>query len=165
MTELLGQWIIGLAGAALFSAAAMALTPKGRVRDVTRLVCGVVTALALISPVKQLDMSLYSMNLAQYRQELEKKTEAVTQAGNRLSRAIIQEECCAYILDKAQVLGMDVGNVSVTVKWGDEQELWYPYEVSLEGAADSAGRQALARTIEAELGIPEERQVWIENGH
>ena len=49
------QWISSVAAASVLAALALALTPKGRVRQVTKLVCGVMCALAVVAPVAKLD--------------------------------------------------------------------------------------------------------------
>lgn len=156
MTEWIRSWVMGLVGAALLTAAATALTPAGRVRRVTELICGVVMILALIQPLAELDLTAYSMNLAACRQEMALYENDLAQTNDRLTRRIIEAECGAYILDKAQVLGVTVWSAEVTAKWGDEG-CWFPYEVHLE-AEDQPGLDRLSQTIEAQLGIPEERQ-------
>ena len=160
MTGLIKQWVMTLSCTALVCAAAMALIPPGRVKKAARLVCGLALALALISPLQEPDMSSYSLELSRYRALLEEKEQAVSQTNSRLERAIIEEECAAYILDKAQVLGLDAESVTVGVKWGDEQQLWYPYEAKLDIRGDSDAAARLSRVIESELGIPAERQDW-----
>ena len=54
MTGALTDWVRALCGAAVICAAAMALCPDGRVKRVLRLVCGLVMACALLSPVLEL---------------------------------------------------------------------------------------------------------------
>jgi len=158
----LREWIMSLCGVAVVSVIAMGLTPRGRVRSITKLVCGIVAIIALIKPVAGFDFGAYSMNLAQYREAMAGREEKLQNTNERLLRAIIEEECAAYILDKAQVLSVDTELVAVTAKWGDEG-FWYPYEVRLELRSGEGERERLAALIEAELGIPRERQYWSED--
>lgn len=158
MTEFIRTWIMGLAGTALLSGIALTLTPKGSVKKVVELVSGVAVILAFIGPVIEFDFSAYSMNLAAYKDRLSVYETSIEETNERLSRTIIEEESAAYILDKAQVLGLSVSSARVAVKWGDEG-CWYPYEVYIE-TQERTVMPELAGVIEADLGIPEERQYW-----
>ena len=62
---LLRQWVLGVAGAAVFCAIAQELTPKGRMKSVQRILCGIVMALALVRPLLGLDLERYSISLAE----------------------------------------------------------------------------------------------------
>ena len=75
-----------------------------------------------------------------------------------LNRAVIEEECAAYILDKAAQCGVSLADAQVTLQWSTDG-YWYPYAVRLvtSGAAENS---RLAQTIEADLGIPRARQEW-----
>lgn len=159
MSALLHNWVLSLTGAALLSAFALAVTPKGRARSAVQLVCGAGMAIALVSPALHFDFEAYSMGLASYREAAAQAASRLEETNDRLSRTIIEEECAAYILDKAQVLGLEVELASVTAKWGDA-DCWYPYEATLRAGADELGRRYLAEIIQAELGIPPERQHW-----
>ena len=155
----IGQWIVGLAASALIAGIALGVTPKGRVRNVLKLVTGAVMVIALVSPVLQFDLSLFSVNAEQFREELNAVQGNVDEAADRLSRDVIEQECAAYILDKAQGLGIKVGAVSVTAKWGDEG-VFYPYEAHITAHLSSEQKGVLSQAIEAELGIAPERQYW-----
>jgi stage III sporulation protein AF len=152
---------MGLAGAAVLCGIATTLTPPGPVRRVTRMICGAAMALALISPVAKLDMDVYARSMTDYRTELEEITGAVEESSDRLSRAIIQEELAAYILDKARVLGFDAGQVEITVKWGGD--CLVSDEAYLKIPGTGSQRNALSAVLEAELGITAERQHWNED--
>ena len=155
----IGQWIIGLAASALITGVALAVTPEGRVRGVLKLVTGAVMVIALVSPVLRFNLDAFSVNAAESREKLQAVQDSVDEAGNRLSRDVIEQACAAYILDKAQGLGIEVQAVSVTAKWGDDG-IFYPYEARITARLDDEQKGALSRAIEAELGIAPERQYW-----
>ena len=75
-----------------------------------------------------------------------------------LERTYIEEQCAAYILAKAGQVGAEVESVSVRAQWDDGALVWYPREAVMTGRYS----EALARAVEAELGIPPERQSWRE---
>ena len=157
--QIIGQWIMGLAASALITGLALGVTPRGTVRNILKLVCGAVMIIALVAPALRFDLTLFSVNAERFREELRSVQDNVSETGERLTRNIIEKECAAYILDKAQGLGLRVESVSVTAKWGDE-EVFYPYEARIEARLDDEQKGALSRAIEAELGIPPERQYW-----
>ena len=139
-------WIRALAGAAVFCAIALALCPEGRPKRVLRAACGVVMAAALLSPALGLDMQALPGEAGQ--------------EADRLNRTIIELECAAYILDKADALGLAVSSAAVTARWSEEG-FWYPWES--RAACSESDRETLSAVIEAELGIPAERQSWEES--
>ena len=158
--ETIRSWILSLIGAALLCSLAMWLTPESRVKRVLRLACGAVMAASLVSPVLSLDMDVFSLNLEYYRSMAEDITSNAEEKTDRLSRTIIEERCSAYILDKAQVIDESVSSVKVTAKWGGEASSWYPYEVTVTTRPGGNDHSGVKKLIEAELGIPEERQYW-----
>ncbi len=158
MLELIRQWVMGLAGAALCCAVLTEITPKGGVKNVVKALCGMVMALALVSPFLKSDGELYALNMAKYREKALEIGRQSQEISDRLSRTIIEEECRAYILDKAALLGVELADATVRLKWSS-QGLWYPVECTLTGEY-SAG---LESAIAAELGIGPEEQEWVEN--
>ncbi|MBQ3275432.1 MAG: hypothetical protein IJH47_00035 [Oscillospiraceae bacterium] len=156
----LRAWILGLTGASILAALAGQLTPEGPVKKVTGLVCGVMLAGVMLSPLVRADREILSDALSDYRQTAEELTADVEARENRLIRTFIQEQCRAYILDEAQLLGITDLSCTVRVKWRDES--WVPYEVSLITDASAEERRRLGDYLDGELGIPEERQHWNE---
>ena len=158
--ELVTNWIRALVGAAVFCALAAALCPEGRPKRVLRAACGVVMAAALLSPVVELDMQALPEAIARYGEAARAVADGAEEEADRLNRTIIERECAAYILDKADALGLSASEASVTARWSEEG-FWYPWECRVSCA--EGGRAALSRAIEAELGIPPERQSWEES--
>ena len=149
-------WLVGVASASVLSAMALALCPGGRVKDILRLTCGIVCALALVSPVAQLDITALSAAMASYERQAQTIAEKEEEEKNMLERTYIEERCAAYISDKAAALGVAAGSVSVLARWDEQGLAWYPYEARLGCERDDV----LARLIEADLGIPAARQRW-----
>ena len=159
MTEILAAWVRAIAGAALISAMAMALTPSGKVKNILKLVCGVLLIIAMISPLLNRDLPGISMDIARYRAIAEEISGEAEAANRNLNRTFIEQRCATYILDKAQSMDISLHRVNVTVKWGDEG-FWYPHEVSIKADISEYERAKLRNSIETELGIPGERQYW-----
>ena len=155
MTDFLRNWIFSLAGTALVCAAALRLTPEGRVKSVLRLLCGVCLTAALLSPLLTAALDDYPLELARYRAQGAAAAAAGTEARRELDRAIIERETEAYILDKARALGLPLRAADVALRWSTEG-VWLPESVTLTGPYSAP----LARAIEGELGIPRGAQHW-----
>ncbi len=161
MTELLHNWILGLTASCIVTACALAVSPKGPVERVTRLVCGIVLTAALLAPLSELDMDAYAVSLAEYRDAAARLTQELEETEERLNRVYIEQECAAYILDEARTLGAE-GGAEVRARWRDN--CWTPWEAELTLNADAAQRRELSEYIAAQLGIPAERQDWHDGG-
>jgi len=159
MTGFAGEWVRAIAGAALICAAATALTPKGKVKNILKFVCGIVIICAIINPLLNKNFSFLSMDMSQYSQEADEILKNAEESKSNLSRTIIEDKLEAYILDKAKSLNAEIQSVSVSVKWGDEG-CWYPDEVYLSADIPQREMSLISNAIEAELGIPKERQYW-----
>ncbi len=156
MSEWIRSWILSLTGAALVCAAALRLTQEGRVKRVLRMLCGVTMAAALFSPLLGAGpLPDYALGLQRYRDAAEALTGEGTALGRELDRGIIEQRMEAYILDKAQDLGVTLTAAHVALRWST-QGVWLPESAELPGAYS----ETLARLLEAELGIPRQAQTW-----
>ncbi len=159
MAEALRSWILGLAGAAMVTAAAMTVTPEGKVKKIVALICGLMTVVALIKPLVGFDYTNFSKYLAQHKSDAEAFSTGITNENENLTRRIIEERCEAYILDKGKSFGIEDLTVIVTALWS-EDGYWYPGGASLITNADTKARGKLGNSIEADLGIPHEELNW-----
>ena len=159
MTEALRSWVIGLAGAAMVTAAAMTVTPEGKVKKVVVLVCGLMTVIALLKPLAGFDYTGFAKYLTQHENDAEAFSAEIKSENENLTRRIIEERCEAYILDKGKSLGITDLAVTVTAVWS-EDGYWYPAGASLRTNAGTEARGKLGGSIEAELGIPQEELIW-----
>lgn len=159
MSGFVGDWIRSIAAAALIASLAMALTPKGKVQRVLKVVCGVLLIIAIISPLTDGGTENISVDLAEYRAKADKIADTAEENDMNLSRGIIEREFEEYILDKASEIGVFLQSADVTVEWGTDG-YWYPCEVTLEGEITTGDRNRLSAVIESELGIPTDRQNW-----
>ena len=131
------QWVVGITAASLLAAIAMALTPPGRVRQVTRLVCGLMCALAVAGPVVKLDFRSIAAGIAVYEQRAEAITARAEQEAKMLDRTYIEDRYGAYILAKAVEAGVAVQSASVTARWDETDLVWYPWTASVDAPFDS----------------------------
>jgi len=155
--EVLRSWILGLTSVCILTAAALTLTRGGPLSRMTRFVCALVLTAVLLSPLLSPDMDVYALSLAEYRRTAAALTEDMGRTEQELNRLYIEAECAAYILDEARRLGLE-GRAEVRAKWRDN--CWVPWEAELTLRGESGQRRKLSAVLEAELGIPAERQSW-----
>lgn len=151
MIEAAGQWILGVTCAALLGALACELAGKGTLGQVARLVSGLVLLWAVLSPLPGVDIARLTQPVLEVGTQLEQEHERLSEQSATAMRAVIEQESQAYILDKAQQLGLDC-QVRVTCR--QEGGVWLPWSVQVKGIAPSA---ALTRAVEEELGVAAER--------
>lgn len=153
------QGIRQLCAISLLCGAALSMLPEGGVKRVAEIVCTASLILAVVSPLKELDMRDYALETAKLH-ELETELAAGAEAaGERLNRLVIEQEYEAYILDKAGELGMIGLEAEVEAQWSLDG-LWMPWGAELKGECTAEDKKRLSSLIEADLGIPYERQRW-----
>ena len=132
---------------------------KGGTATLISALCGIFMAFVLITPLRELDFSVYGDYFTGFMEE----AEAVVQEGEndalQEQRTFIKKETEAYILDKAVSLGADI-SVSVTVS--DSAPLT-PIKITIKGAVSPYVKKVLKSYLEEQFGIPEEAQIWTEN--
>ena len=159
MSQFLHNYIQIIISAALLCSLALIITPDGRAKKAVGIVCAVSMITALISPLVKLDFSEYSEAVAGYKISAQKYADNGIENRENLNRLYIQEQCQAYILDKADYLGADVSAVKVTAEWSNDG-YWYPVSADINHDCSDADRKKLESQIEAELGISRDNQNW-----
>lgn len=128
---------------------------KGSTAALLRLMGGLFLTFTLLSPVLSLDFSAVRNYLADFAET----GELTAVSGENMARAeyrtIIKEKLEAYILDKANELGLDL---TVEVALGEDDT---PREIIIAGTASPFGKGNLQQFIIDELGVAKENQLWI----
>ena len=160
MIGLVRQWLLGVTCTALVLAIADSLAPEGNAKKVCRLAGGLALLIAAVSPVLRVDgeslsraVSEYQTSVWVYERELEEKNVLLYQS-------IIEETAAAYIVDKAEELGISC-QAEVTFAY-DEDGVPYPWEVTARGVWTEDQRSRLSGLIESDLGISGQRQYYEE---
>ena len=156
--EVVRAWLLSLIAVSLLCASAGALMPKGAVRQVGRLVCGLVMLAAILSPVARLDAAEGRRWLAGYFASVEQRRAGLEETVNNQMKHIIEGEYAAYIVDKAAELGL---TCTVQVECQRSAEgLYLPVRTEVTGTLTEDIRIQLVRTIAEDLGVPERAQVY-----
>ena len=114
--------------------------------------------LAAVTPVLQLDEDALSGILTEYRVTAEDYGNVLMEKNNFLYKTIIEENTAAYILDKAEELGISC-RAEVVFAY-DNTGNPYPEEVRLFGNWTEEQREKFSDLLETELGIPPQRQYF-----
>jgi hypothetical protein len=156
------NWIVGVTAAAMIAAIVQSLAPEGPVRKTLRLAFGVLMILAVLRPVKELNLEDFSFYRTQYDEGLSQYTEKMNEVSKSFTRSIIEEKTGSYILEKADELQIPC---EVSVKLKTNREGGYPYPFSVEltvsGYPEEEKKEALSRFIESQCAIPKDRQKWV----
>ena len=144
------SWLLGIVLTSLAAGLARQLAPKGREQAMVRLVGGLLLALAILRPLG-LELEIGPLEL-----QGEELAETYRKNQQEALSAIIAEKTKAYIWDKANQLGLDC-TVSVAAAPG-EGGIPLPESVTVRGRYSGE----LARWLEEEVGIPAEKQIWLE---
>lgn len=159
MGTFLHNYILTLISTAFLCSIALILTPEGRAKKAVTVVCGITMITAIILPLAKIDFTDYSKSLAGYRINAQKYADNGNENRENLNRLYIEEQCQAYILDKAEFYGVDVLSASVSAEWSTDG-YWYPVSATIDCNCTSAEKSKLEAMIEADLGIDRDNQEW-----
>ena len=160
MTELVRQWLLGVACTALILAVADSLAPVGSVKKICRLAGGLALLLAAVSPLLRLDGKALAEALEGYRAQVRSYEEALEEQNHLFYQTVIEESAAAYIVDKAEEMGIFC-QAEVTFSY-DEDGVPCPWEVTARGDWTDGARETLERLLEDDLGVPPQRQHYEE---
>ena len=142
-----------------FLGSAVSLIPEKGIKQITEILCTCLIIAAVLECFKGFDWEFFSSALAVFRENEKVLVGEIDDTRNALDRAVIEEEYASYIFDKAENKGVLLEEVKVEVKQSAEG-IWIPWKTYIECKESTADTKVLSEMIEAELGIPKERQVW-----
>ncbi len=153
----IGTYLISVCTCAIVcSVLTRILGSKGMVSAVVKMLCGIFMTVTVISPL----LNISVRNLNDYTLNFQQDAEHVVGDGKQSAKeelaSIITEQTCAYILDKANSMNV---NLQVQVSLS-EDDIPLPNSVTLKGNASPYAKQVISAWITSELGIPVEEQTW-----
>lgn len=160
VVESLRQYILSAASGAIICGIATAFFQKSAYKKHISMLCGLFMTFTLLRPLIEIRIpELPDMN------EYIRQAQSAVEEGKRISlsarKTIISQECEAYILDKAGALQVSL-TAKVTVEERDGEPI--PVFAEMTGAVPPEIQRQLSTVIEADMGIPEENQLWIVGG-
>ena len=133
-----------------FAAKRMTLAPM------VKFLCSLLMVLVLLTPMASIRLD----SLGSFWDEISYQGDAAAFSGHAAAQEacgdIIKEKVTAYILDKAESYGSEL-SVEVIL---DDSVPPVPCALRLSGSISPYGKSAMTNTIEKELGIKAEDQIW-----
>lgn len=153
------NWLVTVTCTAMIIAVADSMTPAGTVKRIGMLTGGVVLVIALLSPLIRMDYAVLSTALVESRLHSGGySAQRSSELSAQLMKTIIAEQAAAYILDKANDLGI---RCEVEVICGlTDDNIPYPAAVIISGNLTGQQREELSRAVEADLAIRREMQTF-----
>ena len=149
------EYLVGLTGAAILAALIRRVAPKGAEGRGARL--GVL--ICMLGTLGKLNVAAGAKQMARWSYTPVMEADEVARESNRLMESLISEAAETYILDKAQAMELTCSaEVSVRLK----KQYPIPWSVVIHGHGTQSQKKALTEAIASELGIPEERQEWLD---
>ena len=155
MNNWMEQGLMGMACASLVLVVSGALVKSGGGQKVCKLAGSLLLLLVTVGPILRMDQQDWERILQWDTQVMEEAEQGLEERNNLMYESFIEEETEAYILDKADALGVHC-QVEVVVQW--EDEIPQPWSACVTGTWTQAQQEALAGVLEEDLGIPRQRQ-------
>lgn len=153
----LQNYLLSVSAAALLMSLLLALLPSGHVKQTAKFTGALLVVLAVVAPVVKLNADDLARSIAMLQMEKEQLRTGVEVKNREILAELIKEQSEAYILDKAEELGL---TLSVDITLREEGDYPYPIAVTLWGEAAEGDKMLLERIIEQDIGIVRERQEW-----
>lgn len=155
--EGLREYILSVTAAALVCSLASCLFSQGKARQILRLLCGAVLTTVVLGPVMEIDGTA----LSDFWRQWDVDASYFTEQGEQMARDALEEsiksQAEAYILDKADMLGISI-QVEVGLSQSDPP---VPVSAVLRGEVSPYVKSQLEDMLESDLEISKENLEWI----
>lgn len=148
---------MGLTAAAILASVIRRIAPKGITGQGARLGAGLLVLSAMLLPLGKLDLTAGAVAAARRGYTGIMEADDLERETNRRMEALITDAAEAYILDKAQAMGLEL-RAEVTLRLKDRYPV--PWAARLYGSPTEQQRRTLSELLERDLGIPPDRQEW-----
>lgn len=152
-------YLVKITAAAILAAILRKLAPKSGTGRGARLGAGLLVLLCLLEPVHRVLRDGQWMLERDWGDVNPMATDEIDLEANRLMESLITQQAQAYILDKARAMGF-TPEVTVTLRLEDRYPV--PWSVIIRGSPTGQQKSALETEIQEALGIPPERQEWLQ---
>ena len=156
----MSEWVRSFCVLAAFCGAALRLAPEGGVRRILSVLISAVLLTHAFQATLPADTQALEQGIGLLREREQRLLSESSDYVRRLDRLVIEEELRSYIQNKAGQKGLHVREIALELRWQTEG-FWLPVALTLYGSGEREAAAELRRELEAELGIPGERQRWI----
>lgn len=157
MIEMVRAWLLSVLLLCVFCALADSLMPSGGVKQVGKLVCGLVLLWGMTAPLLSLDVESGQRWVEEQLHRWDGESGLLKKEAEELSKPIIEEGYAAYIVDKAAEREI-ICRARVESKRDASAGVSLPWETWVVGNVSPADELWLRETICRDLGIPDQRQ-------
>jgi len=153
----LKAYFVSIVTVSLICSVVQSFPLKDAAKDLTKLICGLLMAITVIAPVRNLDFSSISIPAIVLSDDAQSTAAAGEQLARNTLAEIIKTETEAYIQTKAAEMGADV---FVTVSVSND-DLPVPTAAVISGSLTAYERNLLQNILNSQLGIAKENLQWI----
>lgn len=150
------SWLFGIVAASMALSLLYALVPKGAILTAAKCTGSLILILVMLRPLVSLRIEDFTPSYDYWDSEIAAQAEEMTEDNRASMESLIEDECGAYISEKAAQLGLTV-HAEVFCELRDGVP--FPAEVTL----DIPYHAALSQCITQDLDIAAEKQYWQEN--
>lgn len=155
----IGTYILSVTAASILLSILLSLVDKkGTTHALLRLIGGLFLTFTIISPIANVDFN----DLFEATWSFADHGNDIAAFGHEASQSElhsrIKQQCEAYILDKAASYQAQL-EVDVVLS---SDSIPTPHDVYLKGNISPSAKNALQQWIHDNIGIPKERQIWVE---
>ena len=143
----------------IFCGAVISCCPECGAKKILCILETVVLMAVIVNALRNMDMSVYSVQLARFHERERELLQETNEIRNRLDRLVIEDEYASYVERKAETSGVFPDEIEIQARWSKEG-LWIPASSRIRIKTEKE-REQLSRILEGELGIPAERQEWV----
>ena len=152
-------YLLKITAAAILAAIIRKLAPGSGAGRGARLGAGLLVLLCLLEPLQRIIKSGQDIVPKDWGYTDPMAADEIDLEANRLLESLITQQAQAYILDKARAMGLEA-EVTVTVRLEDRYPV--PWAVTIRSDPTGQQKSALETEIQDALGIPPERQEWLQ---
>jgi len=151
------EYILAVCITALIITLLQAVITDEAIKKYSSFAGGVALLIVMATPLVHLDPS-QAVDIIQSHLQQADALEAQIENHEGLSSAdLISERCTAYILERAESLGL---SVRIDLEMSDDKYYPYPASVIITGSWDELQKNKLENILTNEIGIPSQRQEW-----
>lgn len=150
-------YILSIVSAGMICASVRCLLPEKKATgQITRLLGGILMTVTIIAPLTNISFHRITDYFDDFSIAAARYTEDGESAAREQIAGIIKSKSEAYILDKADRMGLEI---AVEVELDDRNDS-IPSGVKITGTLSPYAKEVMSNYIETTLGIPKERQTW-----
>jgi len=150
--------LLSVTAAAILCSFAVHLTPEGKCRGVIRLTAALVMTAVVLQPLSVWTDKWTLPSPELYRRQAELAAAQGEQAAENFYRSFIEKELESYIVEQGARIGIQL-IVQLTL---NDQGI--PEYVTVTGRWSEDTKKRMEEIIRSDLGIPPEKQVYLEEG-